>query len=133
MDPPRRSRFLADSCPTCGPIVEQAAHELGGLLVLLGHGICVVASHVHGRPAEPGLLLAFGDNRVEDGGLEVTKRVQVDVTCHLGPVSHACKGMTHHIWIRGSCTPGSKEKTKLASSSRSRTWLRARVVHPGER
>ena len=99
--------FLRELLPDLWPIfVEQPADELGSLLVLLGHGVCVVAGHVDRRPAEAGLLLAFGDDRVKDGGLEVTKRVQVDVTCHLGPISHARKGVAHHIWIGRRRTPG---------------------------
>ena len=58
---------------------EDASDVLGGSPVLLRNGVGVVASHLHGRPAEARLLLSFRDDAVDLCGVEVTKRVQVDV------------------------------------------------------
>ena len=57
---------------------------LGRLAVLARDHVGVMAGHVDGRPAEAGLLLAFGNHGVERGGLEVPERMEVEVLRQLG-------------------------------------------------
>src|SRR6185437_16608143 len=99
------------------PEAEPAVGRRGGLsgiqersdvlccpLVFGGDGVRVVTGHVHRRPPEASLFLAFGYHGVQGGGLEVPQRMEVDVLWKLGCLARLGKGVSDRIGVRRDCT-----------------------------
>ena len=92
---------------------------LGRLPVLARDGVGVVAGHVDRRPAEAGLLLALGDDRVERRGLEVAQGMQVEVLGQLGGDSGLSEGLADRVGIRRDVPTRLSGEDEGSSASRS--------------
>lgn len=90
------ARYNEVDCRISG---EEATDVLGCPAVFVGETVGVVPGHVHGRPAEPGLLLRLGDHGIDRRGMEVAKRVKVYVLGDAGPLTDGGEGVGHPVRV----------------------------------
>ena len=107
--------------------VENGADVIGRPTVLLRDDVGVVARHLHRGPTQTGLLLGFRDHGVQDGGLEVPERMEMDVSVHPRPSPDLGERMTHGIGMGrlGTIGLGGEDEAIL---SQLRTCIRRQVV-----
>jgi hypothetical protein len=79
---------------------EKGPDVLGRSPILLLDAAGVVASHVNGGPTEARLLLCLGDHRVQDGGLKMPERMEMNVRRHSSLAANTTEGVAHGVGVR---------------------------------
>ena len=89
--------------PSADGLPSEQPTDVSAGTVLLADGGGVVARDVGGGPAKTGLLLAFGDNGVNGGRLEMSQRVKMQFGGHTGGLSRLRESMGKRVGMQRLC------------------------------